>query len=124
MTGSEGVAIADVMKKYADIRPQVADAALVYLAERDSIDTIFTLDHRRFFGLPLGAQASISHFARVVMAGGARELPSFARLDRWDTCPYVVHGDSAASSYFGGGSLHTIVTSRATAIPSDTSTKR
>ena len=48
LTGSEGAAVADVMKKYADIRPQLADAALVYLAERDSIDTIFTLDRRDF----------------------------------------------------------------------------
>jgi predicted nucleic acid-binding protein len=42
------VAIADVMKRYADIRPQLADAALVYLAEREGIDTIFTLDQRDF----------------------------------------------------------------------------
>lgn len=48
LNGSEGAAIADVMKKYADIRPQLADAALVYLAERDGIDTIFTLDQRDF----------------------------------------------------------------------------
>jgi uncharacterized protein len=48
LSGSEGVAIADVMKKYADIRPQLADAALVYLAARDGIDTIFTLDQRDF----------------------------------------------------------------------------
>lgn len=48
LTGSEGTAIAEVMKKYADIRPQLADAALVYLAERDGIDTIFTLDQRDF----------------------------------------------------------------------------
>jgi predicted nucleic acid-binding protein len=47
-TGSEGVAIADVMKRYADIRPQLADAALVYLADREGIDTIFTLDQRDF----------------------------------------------------------------------------
>jgi predicted nucleic acid-binding protein len=40
--------IADVMKKYEDIRPQLADAALVYLAERDGIDTVFTLDQRDF----------------------------------------------------------------------------
>ena len=48
LNGSEGAAIGDVMKKYADIRPQLADAALVYLAERESIDTIFTLDQRDF----------------------------------------------------------------------------
>jgi predicted nucleic acid-binding protein len=48
LTGSEGVAIAQVMKRYADIRPQLADAALVYLAEREGIDTIFTLNQRDF----------------------------------------------------------------------------
>ena len=48
LTGSEGAAVANVMKKYADIRPQLADAALVYLAEREGIDTIFTLDQRDF----------------------------------------------------------------------------
>ncbi len=48
LTGSEGAAIAEVMRRYADIRPQLADAALVYVAERDGIDTIFTLDQRDF----------------------------------------------------------------------------
>jgi len=36
------------MKEYRDIRPQLADAALVYLAGREGIDTIFTLDRRDF----------------------------------------------------------------------------
>jgi predicted nucleic acid-binding protein len=36
------------MKRYEDIRPQLADAALVYLADREGIDTIFTLDRRDF----------------------------------------------------------------------------
>jgi predicted nucleic acid-binding protein len=36
------------MERYEDIRPQLADAALVYLAERERIDTMFTLDHRDF----------------------------------------------------------------------------
>jgi len=40
--------VADIMKKYASLRPQLADAALVYLAGRDGIDTIFTLDRRDF----------------------------------------------------------------------------
>jgi len=48
LTGLEAKVIADVMKKYQDIRPQLADAALVYLAGRDGIDTIFTLDQRDF----------------------------------------------------------------------------
>jgi predicted nucleic acid-binding protein len=46
LAGAEAGAIADVMKDYQDIRPQLADAALVYLAARESIDTIFTLDRR------------------------------------------------------------------------------
>jgi predicted nucleic acid-binding protein len=48
LASSEGKAIADIMKTYSDIRPQLADATLVYLAHRHRIDTIFTLDHRDF----------------------------------------------------------------------------
>jgi uncharacterized protein len=48
LAGSEANAIADVMEEYEDIRPQLADAALVYLAKREGIDTIFTLDRRDF----------------------------------------------------------------------------
>ncbi len=48
LAGAEAAAIADVMKRYQDIRPQLADAALVYLAGRERIDTIFTLDRRDF----------------------------------------------------------------------------
>jgi len=40
--------LADIMKKYDSLRPQLADAALVYLAGRDAVDTIFTLDRRDF----------------------------------------------------------------------------
>jgi predicted nucleic acid-binding protein len=40
--------IGKVMEKYKNIRPQLADAALVYLAERDGFDVIFTLDRRDF----------------------------------------------------------------------------
>ena len=35
------------MKEY-QVHPQLADAALVYLANREGIDTIFTLDYRDF----------------------------------------------------------------------------
>jgi predicted nucleic acid-binding protein len=48
LAGAEASAIAEVMKEYEDIRPQLADAALVYLANREGIDTIFTLDRRDF----------------------------------------------------------------------------
>jgi hypothetical protein len=46
--GAEAKAIAALMKKYESILPQVADATLVYLAGREKIDTIFTLDRRDF----------------------------------------------------------------------------
>jgi predicted nucleic acid-binding protein len=48
LAGTEAKALAEVMKTYADIQPQLADAALVYLADREGIDTIFTLDRRDF----------------------------------------------------------------------------
>ena len=46
--GKEATAIAKVVKRLWDMRPQLADAALVYLADREGIDTIFTLDRRDF----------------------------------------------------------------------------
>lgn len=48
LTGAEAEAIASVMKRYEEIRPRLADTTLVYLADREQIDTIFTLDHRDF----------------------------------------------------------------------------
>jgi uncharacterized protein len=48
LAGAESEAIATLMKRYEDIRPQLADVALVYLANREKIDTIFTLDQRDF----------------------------------------------------------------------------
>jgi uncharacterized protein len=48
LAGTEATAIAALMKRYEGIRPQLADAALVYLAEREGIETIFTLDRRDF----------------------------------------------------------------------------
>jgi len=48
LAGAEAEAIAGLIKRYEDIRPQLADATLVYLAGREKIETIFTLDHRDF----------------------------------------------------------------------------
>jgi predicted nucleic acid-binding protein len=42
------------LKRYEKIRAQLADASLVYLAEREGIDTVFTLDRRDFSVYRLG----------------------------------------------------------------------
>ena len=48
--------IAAILKKYRDIEIQLADAALVHLAGRDGLDTVFTLDKKDFsvYRLPKG----------------------------------------------------------------------
>jgi uncharacterized protein len=40
--------IAAFLRKYRKLNPQIADAAVMYLADRENIDTIFTLDRRDF----------------------------------------------------------------------------
>jgi predicted nucleic acid-binding protein len=45
---AEAAEIGKLMEKYRSIRPRLADAALVYLAERDGFDVVFTLDRRDF----------------------------------------------------------------------------
>ena len=48
VTGKEAAAIAEIMKKYGNLRPRFADVMLVYMADRENIKTIFTLDRRDF----------------------------------------------------------------------------
>jgi len=48
LSWSEAGRIAEILERYESLRPQFADAALVYLANREDIDTIFTLDRRDF----------------------------------------------------------------------------
>jgi hypothetical protein len=48
VNSTEAERIGLIMEKYASLRPQFADATLVYLAHRENIDTIFTLDRRDF----------------------------------------------------------------------------
>jgi predicted nucleic acid-binding protein len=48
LQSKEAVRISEVMEKYSNLRPQLADATLVYRAEREGLDTIFTLDRRDF----------------------------------------------------------------------------
>ena len=56
LTSADARPISAIMKKYRDIRIQLADAALVHLAARDGVDTVFTLDRRDFsvYRLPRG----------------------------------------------------------------------
>jgi predicted nucleic acid-binding protein len=42
------VEIAALAQQYQALRPQLADLTLLLLAEREKIDTIFTLDRRDF----------------------------------------------------------------------------
>jgi predicted nucleic acid-binding protein len=48
LEGPEARPIAALLEKYGSIRPQLADAALIYLAGRERIETVFTLDRRDF----------------------------------------------------------------------------
>lgn len=44
----EGERVGALMARYENLEPQLADACLVYLAQREDIDTVFTLDRRDF----------------------------------------------------------------------------
>ena len=56
LTTADAKPISMIMKKYHDIQIQLADAALIHLAMRDGVDTVFTLDRRDFsvYRLPRG----------------------------------------------------------------------
>lgn len=57
LEGTEAKAIVAFMMRYETIVPQLADAALVYLANREHLDTIFTLDRRDFSVYRIGKRA-------------------------------------------------------------------
>ena len=61
LTTADAKPIAEILKKYRDIHIQLADAALVHLAARDGLGTIFTLDQRDFsvYRLPRGKSLRI-----------------------------------------------------------------
>jgi len=48
VAGKESESVVQIMKKYASLQAQFTDAMLVYLANRENIETIFTLDRRDF----------------------------------------------------------------------------
>lgn len=40
--------IVEFMNRYASLGAQLADAALMFIAEREGVQTVLTLDHRDF----------------------------------------------------------------------------
>ncbi len=46
------------LRKYRKLRPQLADASIVFLAEQEDIDTVFTLDRRDFSTYRFGRNRS------------------------------------------------------------------
>jgi predicted nucleic acid-binding protein len=48
LEGDSLAAIAVIMRRYADICIHLADAALIHLAEREGVRTVFTSDRRDF----------------------------------------------------------------------------
>jgi uncharacterized protein len=57
--GKEAAGVARIMKQHGSLRPQFADAVLVYLAARENIRTIFTLDRRDFSVYRAGRKATL-----------------------------------------------------------------
>lgn len=55
MGGSDLSGIAVILAKYKNLGVQLADASLLHLANREGIDTIFTLDRRDFTVLRLAS---------------------------------------------------------------------
>ena len=48
LDGDDLAAISAIMGRYEDLGLQLADAALIHLAERESVRTVFTTDRRDF----------------------------------------------------------------------------
>jgi predicted nucleic acid-binding protein len=48
LEASDAEPIAKILNRYRKLNAQLADAALVHLAERERLDTVFTLDRRDF----------------------------------------------------------------------------
>jgi predicted nucleic acid-binding protein len=51
--------IAACHQRYADLKPQLADLTLLYLAEREGINTVFTLDRRDFLVFKTGSNQTL-----------------------------------------------------------------
>ena len=74
-----------LMTKYRDLPMDLADAALVRVAEREGIRTIFTIDRRDFFALsPRGARAIQDHsLTAALLRSGSSGCSGSARTMAW-----------------------------------------
>jgi hypothetical protein len=94
LSGSEGTAIAEVirgMRTFAlNSRTPRWFTWLNAKASTPSLRWISAIF--RFTARGAGVPSAFCLNCRF--AGFAQEVPSFARLDRWNTCPYVVRGNS------------------------------
>jgi uncharacterized protein len=59
-------AIQVYMNRYADLPAQLADACLLYLAEREGIHTVFTLDRRDFRVYRIGRNKSLRLLSEIL----------------------------------------------------------
>ena len=82
--------IRELMRKYGDRPMDFADAALVHVAEREDLDTIFTTDHRDFTiyrrscrrGEESGVRRGLSRLGNVVpLLQTPSVLPSSAKVN-------------------------------------------
>lgn len=51
--------IDDLLNKYSDQELQLADASLLYVAEKEQLDTVFTIDRRDFLPVRLSGNRSL-----------------------------------------------------------------
>lgn len=58
--GADAARMRELMEKYRDLPMDLADAALVRVAERESLTQIFTLDRRHFSVYRIGRRRSFS----------------------------------------------------------------
>ena len=56
--------LAEIATSYSSLLPQLADVALLYLAERDKIDVIFTFDRRHFSVYRMSNSKSLELFPK------------------------------------------------------------
>lgn len=64
--------IAAILARYADQHFDFADASLMYLAEREGLDTVFTIDHRHFSVFRTSSGAALKLLPLSLGRGAAR----------------------------------------------------